>query len=34
MHDLQLYCVELNLCQILKICLVSVKNRGFTALFQ
>jgi hypothetical protein len=29
-----LYCIELNLYNILKICLVSVKNRDFSALFQ
>jgi len=34
MHDLQLYSMEINLCHILKICLVAVKNRDFTALFQ
>jgi len=34
MQDLQFYCMELNLCYILKICLVAVKNRDFTALFQ
>lgn len=33
MHDLQLYCMELNLCHILNVCLVAVRNRDFTTLF-
>jgi hypothetical protein len=31
MHELPLCFMEINLCQILKTCLVSVKNGDFTA---